>query len=66
MYQTQSVTNNLEFMKKIYIIILFITAAAALTSCGSFSSLSEEDHYRNGYNMGVILRGGSSDEFIRK
>ncbi|MBQ4633300.1 MAG: lipoprotein [Prevotella sp.] len=53
-------------MKKIYIIILFITAAAALTSCGSFSSLSEEDHYRNGYNMGVILRGGSSDEFIRK
>ena len=43
-----------------------MVAMMSLTSCGSFNNMSEEDAYRNGYNLGVFLRGGSSDEYIRK
>lgn len=50
-------------MKKILIFILFITAMMSLSSCGTFES--SEDAYKYGYNTGVLLRGGSSNEFIR-
>ena len=50
---------------KIFIILLLMTSILSLTSCGSFANMSNEDAYKYGYNTGVLLRGGSSDEFIR-
>lgn len=51
-------------MKKVLIFILFITAMMSLTSCGAYNSLTPEEGYKVGYNTGVLLRGGSVNEFI--
>ena len=52
-------------MKKIFAFALVVIAMLSLTYCESLSNISNEDAYRVGYNTGVMLRGGSSDEFIR-
>lgn len=52
-------------MKKILVFLLFMTAVMSLTSCGSFSNLSYDDAYKYGWNTGVMLRGGSPDEFLK-
>lgn len=52
-------------MKQLVILAMLMAAVLSLTSCGAFSNMSDEDAYRVGYNTGVLLRGGSSDEFIR-
>lgn len=51
-------------MKKIFIFAAFIVGVSSLTSCGALASMSEEDAFKVGYNTGVMLRGGSSDEYI--
>lgn len=53
-------------MKKIIVILALAMAIMSLQSCGSFSNMSYEDAYRNGYNMGVVLGGGSSDDLIKR
>jgi len=53
-------------MKKLVALLMLAWAILSLSSCGSFSGLSTEDHYRNGYNMGVFLRGGDESEYLRK
>ena len=54
-------------MKKYLFALLMLTwAILSLSSCGSFSGLSNEDAYRNGYNMGVFLRGGDESEYLRR
>ena len=52
-------------MKKVLVFIMFMAAMMSLTSCGSYANISNEQAYKNGYNMGVFLRGGSSDEYLR-
>ena len=52
-------------MKKVLVFLLFMAAMMSLTSCGTFGNMSYEDAYKNGYNTGVLLRGGSANEFIR-
>lgn len=42
-----------------------MAAIGSLTSCGSFGSMSDAvDAYKYGYNTGVYIRGGSSNEYI--
>lgn len=53
-------------MKKLFALLLLAWAMMFLSSCGSLSGMSYEDSYRNGYNMGVFLRGGDSSEYLRK
>lgn len=53
-------------MKKVIAIIMFMMTILALQSCGSLASMDSESAYRNGYNMGVFLRGGDSSEYIRE
>lgn len=50
-------------MKKIWIFLLIMVAVLSLASCGTFES--SEDAYKYGYNTGVLLRGGSSSEFLK-
>lgn len=52
-------------MKKIFLLLMLALAIMSLSSCGTMSGMSQEDAFRNGYNMGVILRGGDSSEFYR-
>ena len=42
-----------------------MAAVGSLTSCGSLGNISDEDAFKHGWNTGVILRGGSSDEFLK-
>lgn len=53
-------------MKKLFALLLLALAIMSLSSCGSYSGYTSEDYYRNGYNMGVFLRGGDSSEYLRK
>lgn len=54
-------------MKKLYVILAVALAIMSLSSCGSLASMDSESAYRNGYNMGVFLRGGGdSSEYIRE
>lgn len=50
----------------LFIFLMLLLVVFSLSSCGSFSGLSSEDAYRNGYNMGVLLRGGDESEYLRK
>jgi hypothetical protein len=45
---------------------MFTMLILALQSCGSFGSMSSDSAYRNGYNMGVFLRGGDESEYLRQ
>lgn len=49
-------------MNKLYIVILLIVVATTFVSCGSLGSLQD---FRDGWNMGVDMRGGSSDEYLK-
>lgn len=54
-------------MKKyLFALIMLVWAILSLSSCGSYANYTQEDYYRSGYNMGVLLRGGDSSEFLRK
>ena len=54
-------------MKKyLFAFLMLAWAILSLSSCGSFANMTEEDAYRNGYNMGVFLRGGDSSGYLRK
>ena len=55
-----------EIMKKLYVILAVALAIMSLSSCGSLASMDSESAYRNGYNMGVFLRGGDSSEYLRE
>ncbi len=52
--------------KRILVVLAIVMAFMSLQSCAGLSNMSYEDSYRNGYNMGVMLRGGDSSEFLRK
>ncbi len=54
-------------MKKILLTLLILALVfLSFSSCGSYSGLTSEDYYRNGYNMGVFLRGGDKSEYLRR
>lgn len=53
-------------MKKIIVIITLTMAILSLNSCGTFASMDSESAYRTGYNLGVILNGGDSSEFLKE
>ena len=53
-------------MKNLFALLLLLWAIMFLSSCGSYSGLTSDDYYRNGYNMGVFLRGGDSSEYLRR
>jgi len=53
-------------MKKLFALLLLVWAIMSLSSCGTYSGYTSEDYYRNGYNMGVILRGGNESELLRR
>lgn len=52
-------------MKKIFILFALAMAILSLHSCGTYSSMSSEDAYKTGYNIGVLLNGGDSSEFLK-
>ncbi len=52
-------------MKRIIIMFAFAMAILSLQSCGSYSSMSSEDAYKTGYNIGVLLNGGDSSEYLK-
>ena len=52
-------------MKTLVILLMLMAAALFFTSCDTINSMSNEDAYRFGYNTGVLIRGGSSDEMLR-
>lgn len=51
-------------MKTIVVFLGVIMISMLLTSCGSFASISNEEAFKRGWNTGVILRGGSTDELL--
>ena len=53
-------------MKKLFALLLLAMAIMSLSSCGTYSGYTNEDYMRNGYNMGVLLRGGDSSELLRR
>lgn len=50
----------------LFAFLMLVWTVITLSSCGSFANMSSEDAYRNGYNMGVFLRGGDESEYLRK
>lgn len=52
-------------MKTLVILLMLMAAVLSLTSCGAFSNMSDDEAYKFGYNTGVWIRGGGSDEYIR-
>lgn len=49
-------------MKKLYFVILLVVVSTTFVSCSSFGTLQD---FRDGWNMGVDMRGGSSDEYLK-
>lgn len=55
-------------MKRTVKLLLAIFATyflLALTSCGSWSNLTNDEAFKRGYNAGMYLQGGSTDDFLK-
>lgn len=55
-------------MKRTVKLLLAIFATyflLALTSCGSWSNLTNNEAFKRGYNAGMYLQGGSTDDFLK-
>ena len=53
-------------MKYLIALLMVAWAILSLSSCGTYSGYTQEDYYRSGYNMGVLLRGGDQSEYLRR